>query len=117
MADFYLKTGNTADPIVVVLTDDDGAVDLTGLTVKFRMKKDTGTVTKVDGVAVVDPDQEANTGRVSYQWVEADVDTPGDFIGEFVVFDGDDSEAFPNGNRYLSIVIGKSIPAIPAPAP
>lgn len=111
MADYYLKKGDIGNPLIAVLSDANGPVDLTGLTIRFKMRPRTTLVTKVDGPAVPDPDQSANPGRVSYSWAEGDVDSAGRFVGEFII-DDFGGATFPNGNRYIEIEIGEGVPDI-----
>lgn len=60
--------------IVTVLSGADGPLSLTGTTVRIQIDR-PGSV--VNAVAVVDPDQVLNRGRVSYQPIAGDVATPG----------------------------------------
>lgn len=109
MADFSLKRGDTAIPLTAILSDNNGPLDLTGITVRFKMRGATLATTKVDGLAIVDPDQIANKGKVTYEWVDADVDMSGNFVGEFKLFSGGKPLTFPNGNNYIQIEIGTGI--------
>lgn len=109
MADFSLKRGDTAIPLTAILSDNNGPLDLTGITVRFKMRGATLVNTKVDSPAIVDPDQTTNKGKVTYEWVDADVDTPGNFVGEFKLFSGGKPLTFPNGNTYIQIEIGAGV--------
>lgn len=61
------------------LTVDGVAFDLTGSTVKFKMRAVGSATLKVDTAAVVvTPD---TAGTVRYDWAAADVDTAGDYLG------------------------------------
>jgi len=58
---------------------------------------------------VVDPDQTANKGKVTYSWASADVDTAGTFLGEWVVtFDDERVQSFPNEGQ-LEIEIAPAL--------
>jgi hypothetical protein len=112
MSTFYTKKGNTAIAISTVLSDANGAVSLSGATVRFKMRQ-WNTVTgpinplnepavpragtaKVDAAATPDPDQSANKGKVTYAWQAADVDTPGLFACEWeVTFAGGAKATYP----------------------
>jgi len=73
---------------------DDTAVDLTGLTVYFKMvdSQDNVVVAKTTtGVTVTG----ATAGQVQYSPVAADVDAEGTYYGYFIVSDGTKEETFP----------------------
>jgi hypothetical protein len=57
---------------------DGTAFDLTGSSVKFKMRLETSATLKVDTAAVV---VSAAAGTVRYDWAAIDVDTAGDYIG------------------------------------
>ena len=80
--------GDTEVAIAATLKRPDGTVvDLTGLTLKFKMLDSEGS-TKValtdDYVTVTDED----AGQVQYSPVAADVDTAGTYYAYFVTVDG-----------------------------
>lgn len=57
---------------------DDVPFDLTGSSVKFKMRLESSSTLKVDTTAtVVTP----SAGTVRYDWLSADVDTAGDYVG------------------------------------
>lgn len=68
----------TGDPAVA------SVVNLTGATVKFIMRQSGVAAAKVDTTATV---VVAADGTVQYEWVAADTDTAGDYLGEFEVTD------------------------------
>jgi hypothetical protein len=109
MADFLLKKGDTAKPLEVILSDDNGPIDLTGIPVDFKMRLAGDTETKIHKPAIPDPDQITNKGRAKYEWDDEDVDTPGNFVGEFKLSTGEGSLTIPNGNTYIKIEIGAGI--------
>lgn len=109
MADFTIKRGDTATPLTAILADNNGPIDLTGITVRFKMRGATLTTTKIDKPAIPDPDQIANKGKVRYEWEDEDVDTHGNFVGEFKLFTGGKPLTIPNGNTYIQIEIGQGI--------
>lgn len=93
MPDFYLKRNGTKEAIQATLSDQAGAVDLTGATVRFHMKNRAGTV-------VVDAPAEVVTpagGVVRYQWQAEDTAAAGDFYAEWeVTFADEKTQTFPN---------------------
>lgn len=109
MADFVLKKGDTATPLIVVLSDNNGPIDLSGLDVHFKMRGSTLKTTKVDKPAIPDPDQITNRGKVKYEWDAEDVDSPGNFVGEFRFLSDGKPLTVPNGNTYIQIEIGYGV--------
>ena len=97
-----MMQGDTLNPIGGSLVRSGSAVDLTGLTVVFRMIAKDGT-TKVNNQAATIVS--AAAGTVQYTFDAADVDTPGEFWGWFIVFDGTPKEHFPCNGRKLRIMI------------
>ena len=112
MADWYLKKGDSEEPMVFDLSDSAGLVELgaPGTEVQFQMRQAGSGETKVDAAAVVDPDQTNHRGRVRYYWDLEDVDTAGTFWGEFkVTFPDGKIATFPNGEAYIEIEIGAGV--------
>lgn len=103
MADFHLKVGDTKEPINATCLDSAGAiVDLTGATVVFRMAQFGSGARKVNATATI---VSAAAGTVRYQWLTADVNTAGEYEGEFrVTFSGGAIQSFPNAST-ISILI------------
>lgn len=88
--------GDTRIAIAATLTRPDGtAVDLSGLTVKFKMVDSEDGSVKVaetsDNVTVTD---EA-AGEVQYDPQAADVNTAGTYYAYFTVYEGTNYEHFP----------------------
>lgn len=109
--DFVIKTTATQPNIVAVLKEDDGtAVDLTGATVNFKMKRPGADSTTIDdGVIVTD----AENGVVTYQWKDGDTDTADTYNAEFAVdYSGgspvEPDEFFPS-DEYLHVNIIESL--------
>lgn len=103
---FTIKQNDTAPAIRATLKDaSNNDVNLTGATVKFHMKTESGVVV-VDDTATV---ENANTGSVSYSWSTGDTETYGPHMGEFQVTYSDSSiETFPN-KGYIKIRIDREI--------
>ena len=95
MADIYMTQGNRLPSIKATLMDADGAVNLTGYTVKFVMSRNG-----VQKIATACTVVSAATGEVQYDWAAADTDTPGQFIAQFEV--SDDTSPTPKKQNYPS---------------
>jgi len=98
---FVTKTGDTT-PISVNCRDKFGFVDLTDATVVFNMKTPAGVVKVARGACnVLSP----TVGYVQYAFELVDVDTVGNYRGEFeVTFDSGKITTFPSGD-YIPIKI------------
>ena len=100
---FKIQQHDTSPQLVGTLKDaSDNAIDLTGATVKFLMRRISSTTAKVDASAtVIDED----AGRVKYVWQTGDTDTAGTFQGEFeVTYTSGEIETFPN-DGYIGIEV------------
>lgn len=70
----------------IVLASTGAAIDLTGASVQFRMRKEDDRVFQVDAAGeLVDPD----AGTVRYEWSPNDLAIPGTFLGRWRVTFGD----------------------------
>lgn len=108
MADFTLKTGDTAPSLVVTLNDTKGAViDLTGATVVFTMRRvptEIPVFSNRSATVLSIPNR-----LVEYAWQAGDTDTPGHYLGEFkVTYANGKPGRFPS-SRYISIEIMESL--------
>lgn len=94
--DFYLTANDTSPSIAYQLKDGNGAVVvLTGASVKLHMQA-PGSAVKVNAAATI---TDAALGKVSYTFVAANTDTPGDYLARWqVTFSGGAIESFPNGD-------------------
>jgi hypothetical protein len=95
---------DTKPPLLFTITQDGLPVNLTGATVKFYMKSSTGTV-KINGVACSITD--AVNGLCRYNWLAADTNTVGDYVGEVEITFPDGS--IQTGYKQLSISIRDDI--------
>lgn len=73
-----IAKGTRSPSLTGTLTVDGAAFDLTGSTVKFKMRAVGSATLKVNATATV---VSAAAGTVRYDWAAADVDTAGDFLG------------------------------------
>ena len=82
------------------------AVNLTGLTVKFTLVKEDGTVVVDEdeaGVTVTD----ATNGKVEYDFPGTAVVDAGDYYGWFTVYFGGERDTYPQKGRRFKIVISE----------
>lgn len=102
------RTGDTITvlPVTIMRPDSTGvatAVNLTGLTVKFRMVNAATGVEKVaETTATV---VTAASGTVNYDFSSSDVDTAGIFDAWFVVYSGSETDTFPVRKHGLQVYI------------
>ena len=81
--------GNLSPSITEQVTSNGTPVDLTGASVRFRMRPMGSSTMKVDAAAtIVTPSQ----GQLQYDWQAADVDTAGIYLAWWVV-------TFPSGKK------------------
>lgn len=98
----------TAPKLIVQLLDVTVPVSFSDATVVFNMDDEDG-VNKISAVAGA-VEEPSTDGKVSYQFVDADVDTEGTFFGQFVVTDGTDIFLIPDNTRErLRIIIGPKV--------
>ena len=100
-----IDKGATLPSLEIQVLDGNDPVDLTGATVTFSMQ-DANGVPKISGAAANLDD--AATGKVSYDWAGADVDTDGNFSGQFSIVVAAGTYKIPNGStQRLIIQIGR----------
>lgn len=101
MATVTIKRNDTKDNIKATLSNESGAVDLTGATVRFLMSKKG--VVKVDRQVQI---QDAVNGIVWMVFDQGDTDEAGSFQAEFeVTFSDARIETFPNDGFFLINII------------
>ena len=104
------RTGDTRTvlPVALVQPNASGvlaAVDLTGLTVQFKMVNAATGATEIALTATGVTVTTAATGQVQYDFSGAGVDTAGVYWGTFVVTQGGETDAFPVRTQDLRILI------------
>lgn len=99
---YYLKAGDRLDPIEGVLSDANGAVNLTGRSVTFIMRRRSAFNPKVEAAATIVG--VATAGAVRYDWQAGDTNTPGTYDAHFVVDNAGKLATFPRPG-YIKIVI------------
>ncbi len=106
-ADIELKRNDTRPYLDSTLSDSDGALDLTGCTVKFFMLDSDGNEVvnqSSTGTLVTLPN--ATAGQVRYYWQAADTSTSGNFTAEWqVVYSSDSSKVTVPNDGYLTVVV------------
>jgi len=103
---FKIKQNDTSPLLQTTLTDPSGnAIDLSGCTIRFHMKRYKASTAKIDGsVTVVDEEG----GVVRYAWQSGDTDTMGSYLAEFEVTYNDGTiETFPNSGYIQVDVLGE----------
>lgn len=70
--------GNRSPSVTDTIKVDNEAFDLTGSSVKFKMRLESSDTLKVNTAATV---VSAAAGTVQYDWLAADVDTVGEYVG------------------------------------
>lgn len=98
-----IKAGDTSPAFIADLS-----ADVTGATVRFRMRHAPTGVFMVNQPATI---TDAANGLVSYSWQAGNTDTPGAYQCEFhVTYLGGTIQRFPQ-RGYLELVIGEAVPA------
>ena len=110
MADFEIKQDDTWPPLgdavePVVLSDARGVINLTGATVDFFAKHESGTPI-IEGACTI---LTAADGEIMYEWEAADTDTAGEYTFEFQITFGDGKKATVPTSGYKSLTIHPDI--------
>ena len=101
MADVTMKKGDRLPLLSGTMTLNGAAVNLTGATVTFRMRRVGTGASQVNAAATV---TNAAAGRVQYAWAAGDTDVPGLYRGEWVASFAGLAQTHP-GDTYLVIEI------------
>lgn len=88
-ADFTIKQGDSKPSVRFTLNDDGVALDLTGTTVRFKMRRSDDDALLLDAVATL---EDAPNGIVRYDWDPADLATArGTYQAEWEITYADDT--------------------------
>ncbi len=102
---FKIKKGDTLPLLAATLKDGAGAaINLTGLAIQFRMRSAAATSLhsyKVNKAADI---VTAAAGTVTVTLDATDTDTVGDYLAEFVITGGGDTQTIP-ADSYLLISV------------
>ena len=104
MSVYRIKRGDFGFPITATLADEN-ALDLTGASVRFKMKpapESDVVATPVNGIAVV---ADAASGKVQYVWQSGDTAVAGAYVAEWeVTLQGGGVETFPS-EGYIDVLV------------
>lgn len=98
----HLKTGDTEPALVVQLLKDNGmpkdlsSVDTVSVSIA-QVNESPFIDDDTDGNVTID---EAENGRVSYQWQSTDTETAATLVGEFVVTESTEQSTYPNSGFF-----------------
>lgn len=111
---FYLKKGDTFPNIETVLSDVNGAIDLTDCTITFRMSESgSGNMMIEKEAHVVDPQAGPNLGKCYAEFTSGETEIVGTYRVEWrVVFPGGKVATFPRGentNEFNYVVIQPNV--------
>ena len=98
-----ISKGARLPALEIQLFDGTAKVDLTGAAVKFSMDDENGK-NKVNAVAAT-LDGDPTSGKVSYAWAAADVDTVGKFFGQFLITISNKDHLIPNNDTQRLLII------------
>lgn len=102
-ADFQIPQDTLLPILTATLSDANGVINLTGMTVRFQMRLPGSSTLKVDAVATI---VSAVGGQVSYTWVGTDTDTTGLYIGWFELVIGGKSFLAPEPPLVIEMTRG-----------
>lgn len=110
MADFEIKQDDTWPPLgdatdPVVLSDSRGVINLTGATVDFFAKHESGTPV-IEGACTI---ISAVAGTIRYDWAVGDTAVAGEYTFEFQITFGDGKKATVPTAGYKTLTIHPDI--------
>ena len=102
-----VKQGDLFPPVITTVKDELGAVvDLTGATaIKFSMRKSRDPTSIKLNLATGALNGSGSDGKVKYQWVGTDTDTPGTYEAEFRVTPASGNPFRVPTDGYIPIVV------------
>jgi len=104
MATTSYKQNDRLPAYSATLLVDGVAIDLTGTSVKLKMRNRATGVVKVDELAAA-----FNDGKVSYAWAEGDLDTVGSYDVEWEITFSDGRTTTVPSDGFDRIVVGADI--------
>lgn len=106
MSSFSIKKGDTLPILAVVLKDGAGSpIDVsTASSKKFRMRKADASAHVLKVNRDCDFTTDGSNGAVQIALTADDTDTPGDYLGEFVIVIGSDVQTFPS-DSYIPVKV------------
>lgn len=111
---FTIRQNDRLPIISSTLTGADGALNLTGATVRFRMRLLESTTLKVDQPATIG---DADDGVVSYSWQAGDTDTAGTMLAEWQVTYPDAGILTVPNDKPVVVTATPSLETLPAISP
>lgn len=106
---FQIGQGNTPR-LIDTLSDENGVVDVSGMTVAFVLQGGGGVnFTRTGGI------EDGPSGKVNYQFVAEDSAAPGDYLAQWVVTAGAVTRTFP-GEGYIQFTVQPALPLAQAAA-
>jgi hypothetical protein len=108
LSNFYIKQNALSPAIPFQFTQGNGLpIDLTGDTVSFRMRLETGTSLVVNTTATIDIPGSQGTGY--YAWQGSDTAVPGRYVAEWVRTHAGVLEILPVVG-YDHVIVTKALP-------
>ena len=103
---FYLRQGDRLPSISGVICQGSARVNLTGASVALKIRRSDLSAAAVSRTATV---ASGTLGKVSYLWAAADVETPGEYLMEWVVtFAGGTIATYP-ADGHVRLVVGEAL--------
>lgn len=96
-----MKQHDTWPPLIAILSDATGPLDLTGATIKVILKPTTGS-NIVGTCSIVAP---ASAGKVRYNWVVGDTAAVMSYNGEFEITWGDGTVGTVPNDTYFTLAV------------
>ena len=104
---FYIKQGALTPAIPFAFTQGGIPINLTGATVTFKMRLETGTVLVINAPATIDTPNTLGTGH--YAWQFGDTATAGRYLVEWLITISSVPEILPV-RGYDHVIILQALP-------